>query len=69
MHPVHAAMSARVAVSMSASAITSETAKRPPGRSTRAASPMTFDLSPDRLITQFEMTTSTAPSASGMSSM
>ena len=68
MHPVHAAMSARVGSSMSGSAITSETANRPPGRSTRAASQITRGLSPERLITQFEMTTSTVSSASGMSS-
>ena len=37
MHPVQAAMSARVASSRSGSAITSETASRPPGVSTRAA--------------------------------
>ena len=41
MQPVQAAMSRRVAASMSSSAITSETAKRPPGRSTRAASAIT----------------------------
>ena len=50
---------------MSGSAITSETANRPPGRSTRAASRITCGLSPERLITQLEMTTSTVPSASG----
>ena len=60
MQPVHCSMSARVAASMSGSAITSETAKRPPGRSTRAASARTFALvAPTRLITQFEITTST----------
>ena len=52
-------MSARVASSMPSSAITSETAKRPPGRSTRAASASTTRLSAARLITQLEMTTST----------
>jgi hypothetical protein len=41
---------------MSGSAITSDTAKRPPGRSTRAASASTLRLSADRLMTQFEMT-------------
>ena len=44
MHPVHWAMSALVASSMSASAMTSETAKRPPGRRTRAASRRTCGL-------------------------
>ena len=52
-------MSALVASSMSGSAITSETANRPPGRSTRAASRRTLGLSPERLITQLEITTST----------
>ncbi len=69
MQPVHCCMSARVASSMSGSAITSETAKRPPGRSTRAASASTLRLSAARLMTQFEITTSTVSSASGMSSM
>ncbi len=68
MHPVQAAMSARVASSMSGSAITSETANRPPGRSTRAASRSTSALSAARLITQLEITTSTLPSGSGTSS-
>ena len=68
MQPVQAAMSARVCSSMSGSAITSETANRPPGRSTRAASAMTLGLSPERLITQLEMTTSTLASGSGTSS-
>ncbi|HZI98232.1 MAG TPA: methyltransferase domain-containing protein [Actinomycetales bacterium] len=67
-HPVHACMSARVASSMSVSAITSETANRPPGRSTRAASASTTRLSAARLITQLEMTTSTLASGNGMSS-
>ena len=62
MQPVHAAMSARVASSMSGSAITSETANRPPGRSTRAASRSTCGLSAERLITQLEITTSTLAS-------
>ena len=45
---------------------TSDTAKRPPGFSTRKASAMTRSLSADRLITQFEMITSTELSGSGM---
>ena len=69
MQPVHWAMSARVSSDMSSSAITSDTAKRPPGLSTRAASFNTFCLSPDRSITQLEITTSTSLSASGISSM
>ena len=44
---------------MSGSAITSDTAKRPPGRSTRAASRRTCGLSAERLMTQLEITTST----------
>ena len=44
MQPVHCCMSARVASSMSSSAITSETAKRPPGRRTRATSRSTSRL-------------------------
>src|SRR5438270_4781084 len=69
MHPVHFAMSARVASSISGSAITSLTAKRPPGRRTRAVSRSTFALSPERLMTQLEITTWTLSSGSGMSSM
>ena len=69
MQPVHCAMSARVAASMSSSAMTSETAKRPPGRSTRAASRRTRALSAARLMTQLEITTSTLASGSGISSM
>ena len=55
MQPVHCAMSRRVASSMSGSATMSVTAKRPPGRSTRAASRKTDGLSAERLITQLEM--------------
>ena len=44
MQPVHCSMSARVASSMSGSAMTSETAKRPPARRTRAASRRTRRL-------------------------
>ena len=68
MQPVHCCMSARVASSMSSSAITSEIAKRPPGLSTRAVSRSTLRLSPARLTTQLEMTTSTVSSGSGISS-
>ena len=45
---------------------TSETANRPPGLSTRCASFMTRCLSADRLMTQFEMMTSTVSEGSGM---
>ena len=58
-----------VAASMSGSAMTSETAKRPPGRRTRAASRSTASLSPERLMTQLEITTSTDASGSGTSSI
>ena len=54
---------------MSGSAITSETANRPPLFSTRAVSLSTLRLSAARLITQLEITTSTDSSASGISSM
>ena len=59
----------RVASSMSGSATTSLTAKRPPGRSTRAASRNTRGLSAERLITQLLMITSTDASGSGISSI
>jgi hypothetical protein len=68
MQPVHCSVSARVCASMSGSAITSETANRPPGRSTRAASRSTTALSAARLMTQLEITTSTLLSGSGTSS-
>ena len=45
---------------------TSDTAKRPPGFSTRNASRSTRSLSAERLMTQFEMMTSTRASGSGM---
>src|SRR6185437_9894392 len=48
---------------------TSETAKRPPSFSTRKASRRTRSLSADRLMTQFEMMTSTELSGSGMFSI
>jgi hypothetical protein len=54
---------------MSGSATTSETANRPPGLSTRAASRSTCGLSVDRLITQLESTTSTEPVGSGIASI
>ena len=59
----------RVASSMSGSATTSDTAKRPPGRRTLAASRNTAGLSPERLITQLLMITSTESSESGTSSI
>ena len=58
-----------MASSIAASATTSDTAKRPPGLSTRAASRRTRGLSVERLMTQFDRTTSTVSAGSGMSSM
>src|SRR5688572_18384400 len=48
---------------------TSDTANRPPGFNTRYASRMTRALSADRLITQFEMMTSTVSAGRGMFSI
>jgi hypothetical protein len=42
---------------------------RPAGRSTRCISAITRGLSVDRLITQFEMITSTLSAGSGISSI
>src|SRR5207248_10477463 len=47
----------------------SETASRPPGLSTRNASLSTAALSAARLMTQFEMTTSTVAGGRGIASM
>ena len=44
---------------MSGLAMTSETANRPPGLSTRAASASTLGLSPERFSTQLDTITST----------
>ena len=52
----------RTAAGTSPRTTTSETAKRPPGFSTRNASFSTVRLSPDRLMTQLEMMTSTLAS-------
>ncbi|HEV7882285.1 MAG TPA: hypothetical protein VGO81_01880 [Solirubrobacteraceae bacterium] len=68
MRPVQCAVSARVASSTSASAMTSAIATRPPARRTCAASRNTRALSPHRLMTQLEITTSTLASGSGNSS-
>src|SRR6266540_3190134 len=67
--PTHSSMLLRIAGGTSPRTTTSETAKRPPGRSTRKASFSTRSLSPDKLITQFEMMTSTELSGSGMCSI
>ena len=67
--PVHSAMFSRTAAGSPSRTITSLTAKRPPGLSTRNASRSTCALSPDRLITQLEMITSTVLAGSGIDSM
>src|SRR5215472_5902543 len=54
---------------MWSSATTSVTPMRPPGTSTRNISASTASLSVDRLMTQLEMTTSTAPSGNGTASI
>ena len=59
----------RMAAGTSPRTTTSDTANRPPGLSTRNASANTFRLSAARLMTQFEMMTSTEASGSGMCSM
>ena len=59
----------RLTVENSRLVTTSETAKRPPGLRTRCASRRTRGLSTDRLMTQFEMITSTDWSGRGMPSM
>jgi hypothetical protein len=57
MHPVHSVMSDFVISSMPSSAVTSENASHPPGRSTLAASASTTFLSAATSMTQFEITT------------
>ena len=69
MHPTYDPRSALAAAGTSSWATTSDTPTRPPGASTRNISAKTADLSTARLITQFEITTSTDPSDSGKSSM
>src|SRR5437763_5639790 len=59
----------RTASGISPRTTTSDTAKRPPGLSTRNASWSTRRLSAERLITQFEMITSTEASGGGMFSI
>ena len=55
MQPTHSSMLRRTSAGTSPRTTTSETAKRPPGFSTRKASRRTASLSADRLMTQFEM--------------
>jgi hypothetical protein len=63
--PTHSSMLRRTSAGTSPRTTTSETAKRPPGFSTRNASRSTCRLSAERLITQFEMITSTRRPAAG----
>src|SRR5688500_699094 len=67
--PTQSSMLRRTASGTSPRTTTSLTANRPPGLSTRNASASTLRLSPDRLITQLEMMTSTLASGSGMCSI
>ena len=69
MQPTQSSMLRRMSAGTSPRTTTSETANRPPGFSTRNASRSTASLSLDRLMTQFEMMTSTELSGSGMASM
>src|SRR5215469_11373928 len=69
MQPTHSRMLSRTFGLMSPRVTTSETAKRPPGFSTRNASCSTRPLSAERLMTQLEMMTSTELSGSGMFSI
>src|SRR5579863_6112212 len=69
MQPTQSSMLWRTASGTSPRVTTSETAKRPPGRSTRKASRRTLSLSAERLMTQLEMMTSTELSGSGIFSI
>ena len=69
IQPTHSSMLLRISAGTSPRTTTSEIAKRPPGFSTRNASRSTRSLSPERLITQFEIITSTELSGSGIFSM
>src|SRR5678810_406104 len=68
-HPTQSSRLRRISAGTSPRNTTSETAKRPLGLSTRNASRRTASLSTDRLITQFEMMTSTDWSGSGIASI
>src|SRR5437016_4289770 len=68
-HPTHSNTFCRICSSTSPRVTTSETASLPPGLSTRKASLNTWSLSAERLITQFEIITSTALSGSGICSI
>src|ERR1022692_1051999 len=68
-HPTHSSTLLRISGEMSPRVTTSETAKRPPGFSTRKASRSTRSLSAERLITQFDIITSTELSGRGICSI
>src|SRR5262245_10455146 len=59
----------RISAGTSPRTTTSDTATRPPGFSTRNASRSTASLSLERLMTQFEMITSTELSGSGIAAI
>src|SRR5580700_2541722 len=67
--PTHKSMLCRISAAISPRVTTSDTANRPPGFKTRNASRNTLSLSAERLITQFEMITSTELSGKGMCSI
>ena len=69
IQPAQPPRSARCSRVRASSATTSENPSRPPGVRTRKIEVNTAGLSTDKLITQLEITTSTLPSGSGMSSM
>ena len=69
MQPTKLPRSARCSGLSRSSATTSEIPIRPPGRRTRAISVSTAGLSVERLITQFEITTSIEPAGSGIASI
>ena len=69
MQPTKLPRSARSSGESRSSATTSLIPIRPPGLSTRAISVSTAGLSVERLITQFEITTSTESAGSGISSI
>ena len=69
MQPTKLPRSARSSGESRSSATTSLIPILPPGRSTRPISASTAGLSTERLMTQFEMTTSTEAAGSGICSI
>lgn len=69
MQPTQSPRSVRCSGVMVSSVTTSQTPIRPPGLRTGKVFTETAGLSTDRLITQFEMTTSTVFAGSGIASM